>query len=74
MKLSKGIKFSSNDTGAKKAEEEGLDILQSKKEKHELSSLIKSVKMKSKQLQLPSYDETKRDGKLQSGGMKKRKF
>lgn len=74
MKLSKGIKFSSNDTGVKKAEEEGLDSLQSKKEKHELSSLIKSVKMKSKQLQLPSYDETKRDGKLQSGGMKKRKF
>lgn len=74
MKLSKGIEFSSNDTGVKKAEEEGLDILQSKKEKHELSSLIKSVKMKSKQLQLPSYDETKRDGKLQSGGMKKRKF
>lgn len=73
MKLSKGIEFSSNDTGVKKAEE-GLDILQSKKEKHELSSLIKSVKMKSKQLQLPSYDETKRDGKLQSGGMKKRKF
>ncbi|KAI9109598.1 hypothetical protein K1719_019228 [Acacia pycnantha] len=73
VKLSKGLEFSSNDTGVKKAEEEGSDILQSKKEKHELSSLIKSVKMKSKQVRLPLYDKTKRDGKLQSGGMKKRK-
>ncbi|KAK4262036.1 hypothetical protein QN277_027649 [Acacia crassicarpa] len=73
VKLCKGIEFSSNDTGVKKAAEEGSDILQSKKEKHELSSLIKSVKMKSKQVQLPLYDKTKRDGKLQSGGMKKRK-
>ncbi|XP_028774571.1 pre-rRNA-processing protein ESF1 [Neltuma alba] len=73
LKLCKGIEFSSNDAGVKKGEEEGSDVLEPKKEKHDLSSLVKSIKMKSKQVQLPSYDKTKRDGKLQSGGMKKRK-
>lgn len=64
---------SSNDVGIMKGEEGGLDASQLKKEKYELSSLVKSVKMKSKQVQLPSDDKKKRGGKLQSREMKKRK-
>lgn len=41
-----------------------------KKEKHELSSLVKSIKMKSKPFQLPSDGKmSKKSGKLQSAGM-----
>ncbi|KAK9990114.1 hypothetical protein SO802_025099 [Lithocarpus litseifolius] len=41
-----------------------------KKEKHELSSLVKSIKMKSKPFQLPSDGKmSKKVGKLQSAGM-----
>ncbi|XP_054824273.1 pre-rRNA-processing protein esf1 isoform X2 [Prosopis cineraria] len=72
VKLSRGIQLSSNDAGVKKGDEEGSDVLQSK-EKHELSSLVKSVKMKSKQVQLPSLVQSaKGDGNLQFGGVKKR--
>ncbi|KAF7828993.1 Pre-rRNA-processing protein esf1 [Senna tora] len=42
-------------------------------EKYELSSLVKSIKMKSKQVQVPSDDKTKGNRKLQSN-MKKRKL
>ena len=67
------IEFSSNDAGVKKGEVEGSDVLQSNKGNHELSALVKSVKMKSKQVQIPSYDiRTKRDGNLLSRSLKKR--
>lgn len=69
----KGVQLSSND-GVTKGEEGGLDALQRKKEKYELSSLVKSIKMKSKQVKLASDDKTKIDGKLQSKGTKKRKL
>lgn len=55
---------------AKTDEQVKSEVLPSKKEKYELSSLVKSVKMKSKQVKLPSkgktakHDETlKFDGK-----------
>ncbi|OMO59539.1 pre-rRNA-processing protein ESF1 [Corchorus olitorius] len=45
--------FPSNDHGVNKVEKDKSDILPSK-EKHELSSMVRSVKMKLKQVQLPS--------------------
>ncbi|XP_057952217.1 pre-rRNA-processing protein esf1 [Malania oleifera] len=56
--------------GTHKTEEEHLksDFLSSKKEKHELSSLIKSIKMKSQQVKLPSIKKLKKDENLQSEG------
>jgi hypothetical protein len=56
-----------------KGEEEGLDDLKSKKDKFELSSLVKSIKMKSKQIQLSSADKTRKDGKSQFKGKEKRR-
>ncbi|RDX78917.1 esf1, partial [Mucuna pruriens] len=69
----KGMQLSSDDSGMKKGEEEGLDALKSKKDTYELSSLVKSIKMKSKQVQLPSNVKTIKDGKSQIKGMKKKR-
>ncbi|XVE80554.1 hypothetical protein DITRI_Ditri14bG0149400 [Diplodiscus trichospermus] len=48
--------FPSNDSGMNQVEHEKSDILLSK-EKHELSSMVRSVKMKLKQRQRPSYSK-----------------
>ncbi|KAL4342663.1 hypothetical protein S245_035635 [Arachis hypogaea] len=65
VKPPRGAQLSSEDSGmAKKGEEEGSDVLRTKKDKHELSSLVKSIKMKSKQVKLPSDGKTRKDGKL----------
>ena len=69
----KGTQLSSEDSGRMKDEEEGLDALKSKKDKYELSSLVKSIKMKSKQVQLPSDNKTRKDGKSYIKGMKKKR-
>ena len=64
VKPPRGTHLSSADSGMmKKGEEEGSDVVKTKKEKHELSSLVKSIKMKSKQVQLPSDGKTRKDGK-----------
>ncbi|XP_027345677.1 ESF1 homolog [Abrus precatorius] len=67
------MQLSSDDIGMKKVEEEGLDALKLKKDKHDLSSLVKSIKMKSKQVQLPSDGNRRKDGKSQIKGMKKKR-
>lgn len=73
-KLPKGTQLSADDSGMmQKGEEEGLDLLKSKKDKYELSSLVKSIKMKSKQIQLPSDGKTRKDGKSQFKGMGKKR-
>jgi len=70
----KGMQLSFDDSGMmKKGEEERLDALKSTKDKYELSSLVKSIKMKSKQVQLPSDDKTMKDGKSHIKGMKKKR-
>lgn len=70
----KGKQLSSDDSGMMKmGEEEGSDALKSKKDAYELSSLVKSIKMKSKQIQLPSDVMTRKDGKSQIKGMKKKR-
>lgn len=71
----KGKQLSSDGSGnLAKGEEEGLDALKSKKDKHELSSLVKSIKMKSKQVQLlSSNDNIRKDGKSQFKGREKRR-
>ncbi|TKY58310.1 Pre-rRNA-processing protein esf1 [Spatholobus suberectus] len=70
----KGKQLSSDDSGMmKKAVEEGLDALKSKKDTYELASLVKSIKMKSKQVQLPSDGKRRKDGKSQIKGMKKKR-
>ncbi|EOY03305.1 Nucleus isoform 2 [Theobroma cacao] len=53
MKMSANSQFPSADPGMNKVEQEKSDILPSK-EKHALSSMVRSVKMKLKQVQLPS--------------------
>jgi hypothetical protein len=73
-KFSKRTQSSSDGSGVmQKGEEEGLDDLKSKKDKFELSSLVKSIKMKSKQIQLSSADKTRKDGKSQFKGKEKRR-
>ncbi|XP_022739833.1 ESF1 homolog isoform X2 [Durio zibethinus] len=52
-KMPKNAQFPSGDPGMNKVEHEKSDILSSK-EKHALSSMVRSVKMKLKQVQLPS--------------------
>lgn len=53
-----------------KNEEVKSDVLLAKKEKLELSSLVKSIKMKSRPVPLPSDNKmSKRSAKLQSAGM-----
>ncbi|XP_017981623.1 PREDICTED: pre-rRNA-processing protein esf1 [Theobroma cacao] len=53
MKMSANSQFPSDDPGMNKVEQEKSHILPSK-EKHALSSMVRSVKMKLKQVQLPS--------------------
>ncbi|XVF08845.1 hypothetical protein REPUB_Repub07fG0038800 [Reevesia pubescens] len=53
MKIPTNAKFPSADTEMNKVEHEKSDFLPSK-EKHDLSSMVRSVKMKLKQTQLPS--------------------
>ncbi|KAK6238407.1 hypothetical protein QUC31_003876 [Theobroma cacao] len=53
LKMSANSQFQSGDPGMNKVEQEKSDILPSK-EKHALSSMVRSVKMKLKQVQLPS--------------------
>ncbi|KAK2437660.1 pre-rRNA-processing protein ESF1 [Trifolium repens] len=73
-KFSKRTQSSSDGSGVmQKGEEEGLDDLKSKKDKFELSSLVKSIKMKSKQIQLSSDGKTRKDGKSQFKGKEKRR-
>ncbi|KAK7376148.1 hypothetical protein VNO78_35002 [Psophocarpus tetragonolobus] len=70
----KGTQLSSDDTGmVEKGEEEGLYALKSKKDKYELSSLVKSIKMKAKQVQLPSDGKTRKDGESHVKGMKRKR-
>ncbi|KAA3464432.1 pre-rRNA-processing protein esf1 [Gossypium australe] len=52
-KISTDGQLSTDDPGMHKAENENSDVLPSK-EKHNLSSMVRSVKMKLKQVQLPS--------------------
>lgn len=71
VKFPKETQLSSDGSGAKlKGGEEVSDDLKSKQDKLELSSLVKSIKMKSKQIQLSSDVNTKKAGKSQ---FKKRK-
>lgn len=73
-KLPKGTQLSSDGSGMmQKGEEEGSDALKSKKDKIELSSLVKSIKRKSKQVQLSSDGKTRKDGKSPFKGMGKRR-
>lgn len=63
-KLSTASKLPSDEPELNKDEQ-----VKSKKEKHELSSLVKSIKMKSKQVQLPPARKmSKKDVKLHSAG------
>ncbi|XP_048229987.1 pre-rRNA-processing protein ESF1 isoform X2 [Ricinus communis] len=55
----------SDEPDANKNEHLTSDAASSKKEKHELSALVRSIKMKSKQVQLPSNGKTKKDEKIQ---------
>lgn len=64
IKLSTASKLPTNEPEFNKDEQ-----IKSKKEKHELSSLVKSIKMKSKQVQLPPDRKMpKKDVKLHSTG------
>ncbi|OIV93563.1 hypothetical protein TanjilG_04795 [Lupinus angustifolius] len=72
VKPSRGMQLSSNDSDMVNKGEEG-DALKSKKDKHELSYLVKSIKMKSKQAQLSSDGKTRKDGKSQFKGMGKKR-
>ncbi|XP_045826879.1 pre-rRNA-processing protein esf1 [Trifolium pratense] len=74
VKFPSRTQLSSDGSGVvQKGEEEGLDDLKSKKDKFELSSMVKSIKMKSKQIQLSSDGKTKKDGKSQFRGKEKRR-
>ncbi|GLT82595.1 hypothetical protein SLE2022_009580 [Rubroshorea leprosula] len=59
----------SGDHRTKKGSHEKSEILQSKKEKHELGSLVRSVKFKSKQVQLASNGKSKKDDESLSRGV-----
>lgn len=70
MKLSTTSKMPSDERQLNKDEQVTSEVLRSKKDKLELSSLVKSIKMKSKQVQFPSNGSTsKKDAKLQSADM-----
>lgn len=71
MKHPRGMLLSSDDACMRKGEEGTSNVLQSKKEKCELSSLVKSVTMKSKQVRLPPDGNTKKGGKMQFRGVEK---
>lgn len=71
MKLSTTSAFQSGEVQSNKDEQVKSDVLPSKKkEKHELASLVKSIKMKSKQTQLPANSTmVKKDKKVQYAGV-----
>lgn len=73
VKPSRGMQLSSDDSGMMSKGVAGVDVLKSKKDQHDLSNLIKSIKMKSKQVQLPSDDKKRKDGKAQVKGMEKKR-
>ncbi|GAU47386.1 hypothetical protein TSUD_83190 [Trifolium subterraneum] len=76
VKVSNRTQASSDGSGVmQKGGEEVLDDLdlKSKKDKFELSSMVKSIKMKSKQIQLSSDGKTRKDGKSQFKGKEKRR-
>ncbi|KAL6960442.1 hypothetical protein U1Q18_038207 [Sarracenia purpurea var. burkii] len=58
VKLPEPAQLPSDDPKTRKNGDLQSDELKSKKDKYELSSLIKSIKMKSKQLQIPSNSKT----------------
>lgn len=67
-------KLPSSDSGmVQKCEEEGLNKVISKKDRLELSSLVNSIKMKSKQIQQSSDGKTKKGGKSEFKGREKRR-
>lgn len=67
MKLSTTSKVPSDEPQLNEDEQVTSDVLPSKKDKLELSSLVKSIKMKSKQVKFPSNGSmSKKDAKLQS--------
>ncbi|CAL5213819.1 unnamed protein product [Lathyrus oleraceus] len=72
-KFPKETKLSGDSGMMQKVGEEGLDDLKSNKDKLELSSMVKSIKMKSKQIQLSTNSKTKKDGKSQFKGREKRR-
>ncbi|KAG4203043.1 hypothetical protein ERO13_A05G376600v2 [Gossypium hirsutum] len=63
--------LSIDDPGMYKAEHENSDILPSK-EKHNLSSMVRSVKMKLKQVQLPSERKVSKKSVSGKGGKKEK--
>ncbi|MBA0876426.1 hypothetical protein Goshw_025774 [Gossypium schwendimanii] len=63
--------LSTDDPGMYKAEHENSDILPSK-EKHNLSSMVRSVKMKLKQVQLPSERKVSKKSVSGMGGKKEK--
>ncbi|KAG4109115.1 hypothetical protein ERO13_1Z049326v2, partial [Gossypium hirsutum] len=63
--------LSADDPGMYKAEHENSDILPSK-EKHNLSSMVRSVKMKLKQVQLPSERKVSKKSVSGMGGKKEK--
>ncbi|WVZ25591.1 hypothetical protein V8G54_004135 [Vigna mungo] len=70
----KGMQLSSDDSGmVKEGEEKPLEVSMSKKDKYEISSLVKSIKMKAKQVQLPSGSKTRKEEKSHIKGMKKKR-
>lgn len=72
-KLPKGTQLPSDDSGMMQKGEEGLDVSKSKKDEYELSSLVKSIKMKSKQVHLSSDGKTRKDGKSHRKAMEKKR-
>ncbi|ESW28190.1 hypothetical protein PHAVU_003G266400 [Phaseolus vulgaris] len=70
----KEMQLSSDDSGmVKEGEEKALETSMSKKDKYEISSLVKSIKMKAKQVQLPSASRTRKDEKSHIKGTKKKR-
>lgn len=70
----KGTQLSSDDSGMmKEGEEKASEASMSKKDKYEISSLVKSIKMKAKQVQLPSDRKTRKEEKSHIKGMKKKR-
>lgn len=68
--LSTTSKMPSDECQSNKDGQVKVDVLPSKKDKLELSSLVKSIKMKSKQVEFPSNGSmSKKDAKLQPADM-----
>ncbi|KAF8405449.1 hypothetical protein HHK36_010355 [Tetracentron sinense] len=60
MKPPRQVQLPSDDTLPKKDEQLQPGVMSSKKEKHELSSLVRSIKKKSQQVQFPSNSKERR--------------